>query len=148
MKRLYHIVLLMLCCALVGSVVACRASSGSEYVYEPQPGPPEGLFAAPEQAYWSEEGGFAPDAARMITALSFQYCLERYYAQNGTYPATLAELIPDFAPQGEDGQPIMSVGSNQWASQLAYRCDAGGQSCLLSVVLDSGQAYELAVGGE
>ena len=54
--------------ALVGCLCGCGsgdATTGAEYVHEPQSQPPAGLFTQPEQAYWSEEEGFAPDAARV-----------------------------------------------------------------------------------
>lgn len=134
-------------CSSNGGDIAPTATTLATFIYEPQPPPPAGLLAEPDSPFYTEDAGFSPDAARMLTALSFQFSLEQYRVARNRYPTALAELIPDFAPVGEDGNRMTSVDGDGWAKDLRYEPVASGDAYSLSIPLASGQAYRLTSAG-
>jgi hypothetical protein len=84
-----------------------------------------------------EGGGFTPDAARILTVASLQLALEHYRADQDSYPASLANLFPTYAPLGRDGKTMLGPP----AASDGYTYMTTGSSYTLSVVMANGQAY-------
>lgn len=94
------------------------------------------LFADPDQPFYEEGKGFAPDADRILLATALAISVELYSASQGHYPTSLADLFPEFAPTGKDGNRMTSA-----PAECKYQSD--GTSYQLAITLESGRDYEV-----
>jgi len=139
-----RLILAIAVAALVGACgspnpTASPASVGPIVLTSPPPQPPPG-FADPSTPAYQASSGFTSDAVRVLTVLSLQLGLERYYSGHGAYPTNLAALFPADAPLGQDGKPM----TGPPAEADGYKYSGGGATYTLSVTLASGQAYTVS----
>ena len=100
---------------------------------------PAGL-ADPSTPAYQEGSGFTPDAIRVLTLTVLRASLSRYHDALGTYPTTLDALFPTYAPPGPDGTPMTTAPT----AAEGYAYTTTGSAYTLSVVLASGQSYEVS----
>ena len=126
--------------AATPSTPATSAPSASTIFVLTSPAPLLSVpFTDPSAPAFVEGSGFTPDATRVLTVASLQLALERYKAGTGSYPASLGDLFPGYAPLGPGGKAM----AGPPAASDGYTYAVSGSGYTLSVVLTGGQAYSV-----
>lgn len=104
--------------------------------------PPSPIFADSNQPAYDQGQGFVPDARRVLDLTSLQLSLLQYWSAHGTYPATLDDLFPDFAPLDEHDQPYPSPPVDPVTRETyRYEVTPDGQAFQLAATMDNGTVY-------
>lgn len=108
----------------------------------PLPGtqPPLPPVAASTPAY-DPNKGFSDDAQRVLDLANLQVGLERYRVARSRYPATLAELFPEFAPEEDGRRPNAPPVDPATRQPYQYAPSSDGRTYQLSATLSTGEVY-------
>lgn len=98
--------------------------------------PAEEYLVDPEEPIYTPEGGFSDDAVKVLTQVGLQLALEQYRIDRGSYPASLGELFPVYAPVDQNGQELSAPPEGH-----SYAQTGGGRGYDLSVTLSAGRPY-------
>ena len=98
--------------------------------------PAEDYLANPAESIYDESKGFSADAVKVLTQASLQLSLERYRLNVGSYPPSLDDLFPTYAPTDQDGQLLTAPPEG-----YAYTQTGNGAGYNLTVTLSAGKPY-------
>jgi hypothetical protein len=103
----------------------------------------EDLFSGIADPPYVSGVGFSPDGERMVDVLRLQASLLSFFATNGDYPHSLVELFPEFAPLGDDGEPLVAPPTDPVTSApYDYDVSADGSSYRLTASLSNGRTFD------
>lgn len=104
----------------------------------------EELFTDPHAPIYEPGKGFTPDAQRIIDITTLRIGLEKYQYSKGSYPESLQDILPEFAPM-YGGKPLDFIPTDpDTRRSYDYNVSTDNMSYQLSATLSSGKKYTIS----